>query len=100
MHLVKVDDIRAQPSQRILDLLADASGSGIAIDGTVFPCQADFGGDRHLLAQRAFERLADDPLGAAEAVDRSGVDAELYPAAADSCSTRLGSAAASERPKP
>src|SRR4029077_11742298 len=34
MHLIEIDDISAQPSQRILDFLADASGAGITIDGT------------------------------------------------------------------
>ena len=51
MHLVEVDDIRAHSLQRILDLLTDASGTGIAIDGTVLPRQADLGGDCYLVAQ-------------------------------------------------
>ena len=70
MHLIEINDISAQPSQRILDLLADASGTRVAIDATVFPGQSDLGGDRHLIAQRAFgKRLAEDLLGAAEPVD-------------------------------
>jgi hypothetical protein len=58
MHLVKVDDVRAQSSERILDFLADASGAGNAIDGTVLPRQADLYGDRDLVAKRAFEGSA------------------------------------------
>ena len=74
MHLIEIDDIRAQPSQRILDLLSDAGRTRVAIDSAIFPSQSDLGGDRHLVAQRTFQRLADDLLGAAKSVDRSSVD--------------------------
>jgi hypothetical protein len=40
-HLVKVDDISAQPSRRILDLLSDAGRTRVAIDSAVFPGQSD-----------------------------------------------------------
>jgi len=47
--------MRLTPVQRILDLLADASGTGIAIEGTTIrPPDANFGGDLHVVAQRSF----------------------------------------------
>jgi hypothetical protein len=68
MHLVEVDDVGAQASERILDLPPDPSRTRIAKHRTVLPRQSDFGGDLDFVAQRALgERLADDLLGTAEA---------------------------------
>ena len=67
MHLIEIDDISAQPAQRILDLLSNAGRASVAIDSAAFPGQPDLGGDGHVVSQRTFERLADDLLRTAEA---------------------------------
>ena len=75
MHLIDIDAVGPQPAQRVLDLPQDPRAAGVASDLAVLPFQADLGGDDHVLAQAALgKRLADDLLGAAEAVDRRRVD--------------------------
>ena len=75
MHLVKIDCICLQATQRIVDLLHNAAAAGVAERLAVFPVESDLGSDGDFLAPAAlFERLADDLLGMAEAVNRRGVD--------------------------
>ena len=75
MHLVEIDDVGAQPPQRVLDLPADAGGTRIAKHRAALPLESHFGRDLHLVTQSTLrERLPDDLLGAAETVDGSGVD--------------------------
>src|SRR5581483_4880031 len=57
-----------------LDLAHDALAAAVARDLAVMPFEPDLGGDQRVLAQTAGKRLADDLLGAAEAIDRRGVD--------------------------
>lgn len=73
VDLVQVDAIGFQPSQRVLDLPADACGGGVAVDAGIAPLQRRLGGDHRLVAQ-TLQGLADDLLGVAEAIDRRSVD--------------------------
>ena len=74
MHLVDVDAIGAQAPQRIVDLLHDPLPAGIAGDLAVMPFEPDLGGKDDVIAEAIGERLADDLLGPAEAVDWRGID--------------------------
>jgi hypothetical protein len=75
VHLVDIDDVGAQPPQRVLDLPPNALRARIAEHLSVSPIEADLGGDLHLVAQATLgERLPDDLFGAAEAVYRCRVD--------------------------
>ena len=75
VHLVDIDVIGAQTPQRVFDLARDALAARVAEHASVAPLQADFGGDDRARAQSGRrQRLADDFLGAAESVDRRGVD--------------------------
>src|SRR5262245_29850570 len=75
MNLINVDVVGAQPAKRILDLAHDSRAAGIADYFPVLPFESDLGGDEHARTQAVFgEGLADDLLGATEAVGRSRVD--------------------------
>src|SRR5581483_6905681 len=74
MHLIDVDAVGLQPPQRVFDFAHDALAAAVARDLAVVPFEPDLGGDERVLAQAVGERPAHDLLGAAEAVDRRGVD--------------------------
>jgi hypothetical protein len=75
VHLVDVDDVGLQATQRILDLLDDPCPAPVAERLMVLPVEADFGRDHGALATATLrERLADNRLRPAEPVDRSGID--------------------------
>src|SRR6185369_792910 len=84
MREVQVDAVGLQALQALLHLMPDRLGPEVAVYRVaVFveevlairrvPDQAALGGDDGAVAA-AFERLADQPLGAPQAVGRSGVD--------------------------
>jgi hypothetical protein len=75
VHLVEIDDVGLQPPQGSLGFLDDPRLAGVAKRLAVLPVQSDLGGDVDALAPAPLgQRLADDFLGTAEAVDRRGVD--------------------------
>jgi hypothetical protein len=76
MHLVDVDDVGAEPAQRIVDL-AENPGAGAVAERLLVcvPAQPALRRQHDLLPATAVgERLADDFLRSAEPVDGSGVD--------------------------
>ena len=67
--------IGLQPAQGVFDLLVDPIAARIAKHFAVAPFEPNLGGDQKRRAQAIFcNRLADNLLGAAEAIDRSRVD--------------------------
>src|SRR5882757_3676779 len=75
VNLVDVDVIGSQPAQRILDLVQDARAAGIAEHASMLPFKAGLGGNEDAGAPAPFgDRLSDNFLGAAEAVDRRRID--------------------------
>ncbi|MCY1235827.1 hypothetical protein D9M72_484570 [compost metagenome] len=106
MHLVKVDDLDAEPLQRSLHLaaqrfgIADAGRKGVAI--VRIPDQPGLGEDQRALGFRdCRERFTNDLLGMTETVDRcrvDPVDAALH-RMTDSCN-RLAVVLASPAPSP
>src|SRR5712691_12554260 len=75
VNLIDIDVVGSKPAQGIIDLLHDAGAAGVAKYSSTLPLEADLGGNKHARAQaRLSDRLADDLLGAAESIDRGGVD--------------------------
>ena len=75
MDLIDVDVIGLKPAQGILDLAHDAGAAGVARYPSALPLKSGLGGNKHVRAQPAFgDRPANDLFGAAEAIDRGGVD--------------------------
>ena len=74
MHLIDVDDIGLEAAKRILELAAQPRRRGVAQELAACPVEPDLGGDDRTRSPAALERLADQLLGAAEAIARCGVD--------------------------
>jgi len=73
MHEIDIDVVGTQSTQRIIDLAKNSSAARIAVYLGVAPFQPGLGRD-HRLPAHARNRLADDLLGYAKAVDRRGID--------------------------
>jgi hypothetical protein len=54
VNLIEVDDISAQPPERIVDLLRDAGAAAIAERLLVLPIERNLGGQHHASAPAAF----------------------------------------------
>src|SRR5689334_17683293 len=75
MHLIQVDDIRAQSPQRVLELPTKARWMRVPIGRAILPGESRLGRDMDTFAQTARGvRLTDELLGASEAVYGRGVD--------------------------
>ena len=75
MNLIDVDVVGPQPAQRVFALAHDPLAARIAKNLTVTPFQPDLGGnDRPRAQTRLRDCLADDFLGATEAIDGRGID--------------------------
>src|SRR5271163_662915 len=75
VHLIEVDDVGAETSQRIVNFFMNASLAGVAERLSVLPVKADLGGDDDVLTPSALgQRLAHDLLRAAEAIGWRGID--------------------------
>src|SRR5271168_2131019 len=75
MDLIDVDVVRAESTERILDLLADASGRGVSRNRAVVPLESNFGRDENLFPMSSLLNcLSDDFFGNPEAVNRGGID--------------------------
>ena len=74
MHLIDVDDIGLEAAKRVLELVAQPRRRGVAQELAASPVEPDLGGYDRTRSPAALERLADQLLGAAEAIARCGVD--------------------------
>ncbi len=75
MKLVKVDHIGSKSPQRLLHLLQNPRPAGVAKGPFLPPAKPELGRDQRLAAMGAFgQGAADNFLGMAESVNRSGVD--------------------------
>ena len=74
MDLVEVDPVGSQPPQRILHRADDPAARVALPVGVLAHRVVELGGEDHVVAAAAGERLADDLLGLALPVDIGGVD--------------------------
>src|SRR5437763_2265818 len=79
MNLVDIDMVGLKPPQRIFDFLQDSRPADIAEHSSARPFKSRFGRNEHARAEMPLaDRPADDFLGTAEAIGRSGID-EIEP---------------------
>src|SRR5229473_4507785 len=75
VHLVNIDVVRLETTQRILEFLEDALACGVALDFAIRPVDADLGGDDDALpATVLVHGFAHDCFGAPIAIDGRSVD--------------------------
>src|SRR4029077_9264558 len=70
MHLIDVDDVGLEAAKRVLELIAQPRRRGVAQELAASPVKPDLGGDDRTRSPSALKRLADQLLGAAEAIAR------------------------------
>src|SRR5713226_119205 len=75
VHLIDIDVVRLETTERILKLLENPLARGVAVDFAVGPVEANFGGEHDLLAVTVLTQgFAHDLFGAPIAVNRRSVD--------------------------
>ena len=75
MHLIDIDVVRLETTQRILKLMENALARGVAFDFATRPVQSDFGGEDNAISTTTLaEGLAHDLFGAPVAVNGRRVD--------------------------
>ncbi len=74
MDLIEVDPVGVEPAQRILDRAHDPAAGVAAPVGVLAHGVVELRGEDYVVAPAAGERLADDLLRLALAIDVGGVD--------------------------
>src|SRR6478609_11005793 len=74
VHLIDVDHIGLEAAERFLELPSEERLGGVAQDLAASPVEPDLGGNDRAFTPATFQRLADQLLGAPEAIDGRRVD--------------------------
>src|SRR5882762_4460814 len=74
VHLVDINVVGSEPTQRILELLENALARGVAFDFALSPIDADFGGNDNAVSATILEGIAHQFFGTTKAVDGRCVD--------------------------
>src|SRR5712671_6461047 len=74
VHLIDIDVVGSEPTQRILELLENALTRGVTFDFALSPIDADFAGNDNAVSATISEGIAHQFFGTTKAVDGRCVD--------------------------
>src|SRR6266850_8076045 len=74
VHLVDINVVGSQATQRILELLENALARGVTFDFALRPVDADFGGNDNAVSATILEGIAHQFFGTTKTVNGRGVD--------------------------
>src|SRR5258707_1075125 len=74
VHLVDINVVGSEPTQRILELLENALACGVTFDFALSPVDADFAGNDNAVSATILEGIAHQFLGTTKTVNGRGVD--------------------------
>src|SRR5712675_617332 len=74
VHLVDINVVGSEPTQRILELLENALARGVAFDFALSPIDADFGGNDDAVPATILEGVTHKFFGTTKAINGRGVD--------------------------